>query len=287
MKSCADLRILFRAPAGPRRGFSHLVRCRALARALGVRPLMSMRGGRSGEEAALALGCDVVHGGPGQLLESLAPDVLVVDEPVTSNARRWIAAGRRAGCLVVSVHDLGLGCLDADLVIDGGMTTNARSSHGTTPGVPRFALLDPSLLHDEEARNPYTVFVAPGGGPLLELALEIAQAIVDTDPRATVRLSGGFLSTHQAFAPGTRTIGVPAVAAQRQTVAELVARGPGCGAVRGPVSAMDAAEECVSLLSDAAVRRRLSVSGGRLIDERGAVRAAAALTRLASKTPWR
>ena len=45
MTSCADLRILFRAPAGARRGFGHLVRCRSLARALGVRPLISLRGG--------------------------------------------------------------------------------------------------------------------------------------------------------------------------------------------------------------------------------------------------
>ena len=45
MTSCADLRVLFRAPAGPRRGFGHLVRCRSLARALGVRPLIALRGG--------------------------------------------------------------------------------------------------------------------------------------------------------------------------------------------------------------------------------------------------
>ena len=47
MTSCGDLRILFRAPAGPRRGFGHLVRCRSLARALGVRPLIALRGGRA------------------------------------------------------------------------------------------------------------------------------------------------------------------------------------------------------------------------------------------------
>ena len=46
MTSCGDLRILFRAAAGPRRGFGHLVRCRSLARALGVRPLVALRGGQ-------------------------------------------------------------------------------------------------------------------------------------------------------------------------------------------------------------------------------------------------
>jgi spore coat polysaccharide biosynthesis predicted glycosyltransferase SpsG len=153
--SCADLRILFRAPAGARRGFGHLVRCRSLARALGVRPLISLRGDAAVEETALALGCDVVRGGPVTLLESLAPDVLVVDDPVTANAKRWIAAGRRAGCLVVSVHDLGLGCLDADLVIDGSVTLNARARRGLTPAGPEFALLDPSLREQKESCEPF------------------------------------------------------------------------------------------------------------------------------------
>src|SRR5262245_16563847 len=132
MTSCADLRILFRAPAGPRRGFGHLVRCRSLARALGVRPLVALRGGTDVAGAALGLGCDVVQGSAMRLLRSLQPDVLVVDDPIAADARRWIAAGRRAGCLVVSVHDLGLGCLDADLVIDGSVTKNAQARRGVT-----------------------------------------------------------------------------------------------------------------------------------------------------------
>ena len=315
MTSCADLRILFRAPAGPRRGFGHLVRCRSLARALGVRPLVALRGGAAVNEAALALGCDVVHGGPTRLLRSLAPDVLVVDDPVTADARRWMAAGRRAGCLVVSVHDLGLGCLDADLVIDGSVTKNARASRGTTLAGPRFALLDPSLLDEDEVRDPYSVLVALGGGPRAELALDIAEAIVDAVPRATVRVAGGFVSTparvreqitwvgpsrslhhelaragvavvgggvslYEACAHGTPAVGVPVVAAQRPTVAAFVKRGAARGPWRGEVSAKDVAEECVSLLSDAAMRRRLSRMGRRLIDGRGAFRAAAAVKRM-------
>lgn len=195
MTSCADLRILFRAPAGPRRGFGHLVRCRSLARALGVRPLLALRGSTKVEEAALALGCDVVHGSANRLLRSLAPDVLVVDDPVTTDARRWMAAGRRAGCLVVSVHDLGLGCLDADLVIDGSVTMNARARRGTTLAGPEFALLDPALVDQDESRDPYSVLVALGGGPRAELAVDIAEAIVDAVPQATVRVAGGFMST--------------------------------------------------------------------------------------------
>src|SRR6188474_1267290 len=169
MPASADLRVLFRAPAGPRRGFGHLVRCRSLARALGVRPLIALRGGTKVEEAALALGCDVVHGSANRVLDSLAPDVLVVDDPVTADARRWMAAGRRAGCLVVSVHDLGLGCLEADLVIDGSVTKNAQALRGTTLAGPQFALLDPSILDQDQTRDPCSVLVALGGGPRAEL----------------------------------------------------------------------------------------------------------------------
>src|SRR4029450_5039862 len=192
MTSCADLRILFRAPAGPRRGFGHLVRCRSLARALGVRPLVALRGGAAVEEAALGLGCDVVQGSPARLLGSLKPDVLVVDDPVSADARRWMAAGRRAGCLVVSVHDLGLGCLDADLVIDGSVTKNARARRGMTLAGPQFALLDPALIEEDESRDPYSVLVALGGGPRAELAVDIAEAIVDAKPDARLRIAGGF-----------------------------------------------------------------------------------------------
>ena len=318
MTSCADLRILFRAPAGPRRGFGHLVRCRSLARALGVRPLIALRGGTPVEEAAVALGCDVVHGSANRLLRSLAPDVLVVDDPVTADARRWMAAGRRAGCLVVSVHDLGLGCLDADLVIDGSVTKNARARRGTTLAGPAFALLDPSLVdQDDDSRDPYSVLVALGGGPRAELAVDIAEAIVDAVPRATVRVAGGFVSTpaqvrqqitwvgparslhqemarasvavvgggvslYEACALGTPAVGVPVVTAQRPTVAAFVSHGAAKGSANGPVSAKRVAEECVALLSDAAMRRQLARTGRRLIDGRGAFRAAAAVAQLAA-----
>jgi len=316
MTSCADLRILFRAPAGPRRGFGHLVRCRSLARALGVRPLIALRGGKAVDEAALGLGCDVVHGGPAHLLRSLAPDVLVVDDPVSADARRWITAGRRAGCVVVSVHDLGLGCLDADLVIDGSVTMNAHARSGTTLAGPRYALLDPAMLTEEdEARDPHSVLVALGGGPRAELAIDIAEAIVDAVPQARVRVAGGFTSTpppvrrqiswvgpvrslhrelarasvavvgggislYEACAHGTPAVGVPVVPAQRPTVAAFVARGAARGSGRGDMSPMAIAGECVSLLSDAAMRRRLARAGRRLIDGRGAFRAAAAVKRL-------
>ena len=158
MTSCGDLRILFRAPAGPRRGYGHLVRCRSLARALGVRPLIALRGGGRVAETAMALGCDVVRGDALRVLSRLQPDVLIVDDPIAANARRWIHTARRRGCLVVSIHDLGLGCLDADLVIDGSITMNARARHGRTLAGPRYAVLDPvngaQAPHEPRERDP-------------------------------------------------------------------------------------------------------------------------------------
>jgi spore coat polysaccharide biosynthesis predicted glycosyltransferase SpsG len=189
---CGDLRILFRAPAGPRRGFGHLVRCRSLAKALGVRPLIALRGGRGVADTALALGCDVVRGTARQLIDRLAPDVLVVDDPVAADARQWIRAAKRAGCLVVSLHDLGIGCREADLVIDGSITQNARAIRGTTLSGPAFAVLDPSFDRHAVERDPYSVLVALGGGPRAELAQDIAEAIVAAAPQARVRIAGGF-----------------------------------------------------------------------------------------------
>jgi spore coat polysaccharide biosynthesis predicted glycosyltransferase SpsG len=180
---------------------------------------------------------------------------------------------------------------------------------------PRFALLDPTLLDEQEQRDPCSVLVALGGGPRAELAIDIAEAIVDNVPTATVRIAGGFVSTaaparqritwvgpsrslrqlmarasvavvgggvslYEACAHGTPAVGVPVVPAQRPTVAAFVAHGAAKGTPSGPLRARDVAEECVSLLSDAAMRRHLSRMGRRLIDGRGAFRAAAAVRRM-------
>ena len=345
MTSCGDLRILFRAPAGPRRGYGHLVRCRSLARALGVRPLVALRGGRGVAETAVALGCDVITASASKVLRGFAPDVLIVDDPIAADARRWMREARRVGCLVVSIHDLGLGCLDADLVIDGSITKNARARNGLTLAGPKYAVLDPAL-HDEVRskrlqavysdceRDPFEVLVALGGGPRAELANDIAEAIVEVSPHARVRIAGGFngppeggprfeggphvgfdvgaafrrpsiewigpsrnlhvemarasvavvgggISLYEACAHGVAAVAVPVVAAQRPTVAAFVERGVARGVTRRPVSPKSVAAECVELLTDEALRRHMARMGQRLIDGRGAFRAAAAVSRLA------
>ena len=175
MTSCGDLSILFRASAGPRRGYGHLVRCRSLARALGVRPLIALRGGPRVVETAVALGCDVIKGSASNLLRCLSPDVLVVDDPVAADARRWMRAARRVGCLVVSIHDLGLGCLDADLVIDGSITRNARARRGQTLAGPQYAVLDPAPFDERGDRHVGAAFRLRG--TLRRTAVALAEAV--------------------------------------------------------------------------------------------------------------
>ena len=319
MTHCGDLRVLFRAAAGPRRGFGHLVRCRSLARALGVRPLLALRGGPRVIETAVALGCDVVRGGATRVLSRLEPDVLIVDDPIAADARRWMRAARRVGSLVVSIHDLGLGCLDADLVIDGSITKNARARNGLTLAGPEYAVLDPAVAAHTggpRERDPYSVLVALGGGPRAELANDIAEAIVEANPQARVRIAGGFagipreeaariawigpsrslhsemsrasvavvgggVSLYEACAHGVAAVGVPVVAAQRPTVSAFVKRGVARGVVRGRVTAESVAAECAELLTDEVMRRHMARLGQRLVDGRGAFRAAAAVSRLA------
>ena len=199
MPASADLRVLFRAPAGPRRGFGHLVRCRSLARALGVRPLIAIRGGQPARAAARALGCDVIEGAPAAVIARVAPQVVVVDDPIASNARRWIACARRAGCRVVTVHDLGLGACDGDLVVDGSIVVRRGGPEGpplrTFLTGPRFALLDPAFASPLRAvRHPRTprVLIALGGGPRAVLGYSIARAVRREMPWVSIRIAGGF-----------------------------------------------------------------------------------------------
>jgi spore coat polysaccharide biosynthesis predicted glycosyltransferase SpsG len=99
--------------------------------------------------------------------------------------------------------------------------------------------------------------------------------------RASVAVVGGGVSLYEACAQGVAAVGVPVVPAQRPTVAAFVKRGAARGVTRGRVSARSVAAECAALLTDEAMRRHTARMGRRLIDGRGAFRAAAAVSRLA------
>jgi hypothetical protein len=179
------------------------VRCRSLARAHGVRPRLAIRGGQRARAAARALGCDVIDGPAAAVIARVAPQVVVVDDPIASNARRWIACARRAGCRVVTVHDLGLGACEGDLVVDGSIVKAAGARRGGPSGPPertflrgpRFALLDPVYASPLRAmRHPRVprVLIALGGGPRAVLGYAIARAVNREMPWVSIRIAGGF-----------------------------------------------------------------------------------------------
>jgi spore coat polysaccharide biosynthesis predicted glycosyltransferase SpsG len=319
----ADLRVLFCVAAGPRRGFGHLLRCRALARALGVRPLIAVRGGTSVVDTALALGCDVVKGHPRRAVAALAPDVVIVDDPIAAPAARWMAAARRRGSLVVSIHDLGRGHCGGDLVVDGSVTRTPRRSRRRTLAGPRFAVVDPSLRARRRAtgRRP-RVLISLGGGPRAALAAAIAREIARLAPDAEIRIAAGFLpaadrrvhskirwiktpdglgaelaaadvavvgggvSLYEACVVGVPAVAVPVVKEQEPTVRAMVRRGAALGRARVGTAAAVVAGDAGALLGDANRRRVVARTARALVDGAGAARVAAVITTLANRD-WR
>jgi UDP-2,4-diacetamido-2,4,6-trideoxy-beta-L-altropyranose hydrolase len=322
MTASSDLKVLFRVAAGPRRGFGHLVRSLSLARALGVRPLLCLRGGEQVIDTAIALGADVLTDGTPSSVGALKPDVVVIDDPIASAARRWITAARRAGSIVVTVHDLGIGCTDGDLVIDGSVTRTARPSKRRVALTgARYAILDPRLPKGESRVGPDTrrVLVALGGGPRRATAIAIAEAIAASDPRAEIRVAGGFsadparpargitwvspvnglgeelshatvavvgggVSLYEACAIGVPAIGVPVVRSQTPTVRAFARKGAVIGMpFKSPESRT--AAEAVALLDDPRRQASLRRRSMRLVDGRGAHRAAAAVLSFVRRKP--
>ena len=321
MSVCAELRVLFRATAGPRRGYGHLLRCRSLARAIGVRPLLSLRGPNQVTDVALRFGCDVVHGSAHRLLRLMNLDVLVVDDPDPRAASKWIAAAQTLNIAVASIHDLGIGCHDADLLIDGSIIRSIDISRRRALTGPAFAIVDPRLKQlAGSARSRRGVVVSLGGGPRAEAACAIAEEIARRDPRVSVRVVGGFVSggppkrrrqrrpnvewvgpstnlagelraarvavvgggvsLYEACALGTPAVGVPVVDGQRPTVAGFVARGAALGRARAAVVPRRVADDALRLLRHQRLRTFVMRAARRLIDGRGALRAARAIARL-------
>jgi spore coat polysaccharide biosynthesis predicted glycosyltransferase SpsG len=321
---CGDLRVLFRAPAGSRRGFGHLVRCRTLARALGVRPLVALRGSARAVDAALALGCDVLAHPTPRLLRALRPDLVVVDDPVARDAQRWIAASRRAGARVASVHDLGMGCLDADLVIDGSIAPGARARrrHAALVG-PRYAMTPaapgvPRRRPRRASACASRVLIALGGGPHAGVADQIARALVSAHRSVQVRIAAGFVARSRIDTPRVAwarpldglgrdlawadvaitgggvslyeacaaAVPIVAIPVVRAQVPTVTAfaRARAVRSVRYGSAPERVARQALELLSDHRVRASLARAAKSLVDGRGAARVARMLARLASES---
>jgi UDP-2,4-diacetamido-2,4,6-trideoxy-beta-L-altropyranose hydrolase len=201
--------VLFRVAAGPRVGFGHLVRALALARAMDVSPVLSIRGGESAHRAARRAGARVVPNRPAAaVLAAVEPRLLVVDDRVSAATRSWRRAARASGIPIASIHDLGIGLGDADLVVDGSLVNpaarqTARQGTGARRLLgPSFAILRPSLTARRGRRagpgRLATVLIALGGGPRRQLGAQLASAITAAHPSARVMVAGGFVAGPEA-----------------------------------------------------------------------------------------
>jgi spore coat polysaccharide biosynthesis predicted glycosyltransferase SpsG len=205
--------VLFRVAAGRRTGYGHLVRALALADALGVEPVLSVRS--TPAVAASLASIDrrarcVGHAA----LDWRAWDVLVVDDPKPVEAARWIARARRAGVPTVSLHDLGLGAPGADLVVDGSVGAPYRRWPGSSRVLegPRYAVLRPDahrVRRGPGRRGEPVVLISLGGGPRARLALAIARAVCDR-VQARVEVAFGF-GTIPEIEPHDRRRGIRSV----------------------------------------------------------------------------
>ena len=206
--------VVFRVAAGPRLGFGHLVRCRSLARALGVAACVSIRGTAATRRRAARLGWTVLDDGRGGLA-TWRPSVLVVDDPCQAAAASWVQAARRLGIPVASIHDLGLAPVDAELSIDGSVGRTARCGTRQALRGPRFAVLAPDVAACRGRRSPHQrrprVFVALGGGSLAwRTVAPLVAALTDAHPTLEVRVAAGFTTrSRPSAAPTVRVVSAP------------------------------------------------------------------------------
>src|SRR5262245_26467716 len=115
-RTVRSLRCLFRVAAGPRVGYGHLMRMRALAECLEARAALSIRGGAAAQRAAVALGFRLATARDAMT----RADVVVIDDPSVAHGREWVVRAQRAGTRAVSIHDGALAC-DADLIVCGSL----------------------------------------------------------------------------------------------------------------------------------------------------------------------
>lgn len=318
MSIIRPMTVVFRAAAGPRRGFGHLARCRALARALGVPALVSLRAGPATRRAAAGAGVTVVDGGL-RGLDRLRPSLVVVDDPAARHARAWVRGARRRGLPVAAISDAGRGRVEADLVIDGSVNARPARRPSHLSG-PRFAVLDGrvSALRGLTRRRPRRICIALGGGAhVFAVVPALTAALAARVPEADIRVAPGFtapdrrpalaagrwlapgalapalassdlaivgggLTAYEACALGVAAVAVAVVPEQRPTIRTLARRGAVVdgGAWRPAVTAR-LGDLAARLLATPGRRRRLARAGRSLVDGRGVRRIAAALARLA------
>lgn len=313
--------VVFRVAAGPRLGFGHLVRCRALARALGVQARVSVRGTPSTVRAAAGLGLRVLSGGLG-VLTACAPAVLVIDDPSAAAVRPWLRAARRRGVPVVMIDDAGRLRLDADLVVDGSVRTMPAAGRTARLHGPRFAILDAGVAAGRASRRPRAgqIVVAVGGGAhVFSLVPEVVAQLAREAPGADILVAPGFtgrprpalaggrwlapggltaalrhahlaivaggITAYEACAIGVPMVAVSVVAAQEATVRALARHGAVVdgGSLGHARAARRVVTRAAALLAAPGRQRRLTAAARQLVDGRGAARVSSAIRALASR----
>jgi spore coat polysaccharide biosynthesis predicted glycosyltransferase SpsG len=207
-----SLRVLFCAAAGPGRGFGHLMRCRTLARTLGTKPLVALRGSRQTARVARKIGLVVSPTKPATL-SGRDVDLVVIDDPDARHARAWVRAARRAGIPAATVRDAGLTRVASDLSIDGSAVPLPATHRADLQGVA-FATVDPGIAAARlrpaiaaarprrTTRSSNLVVVTLGGGRhVRQQGVAVARAIRELSPGARVQIIQGFGARSQSRLP--------------------------------------------------------------------------------------
>ena len=224
---------------------------------------------------------------------------------------------------MVTLHDLGLGCVDADVSIDGSIDQGDHR-HDLTLSGPLYAVLDPSIAlvreHPVAAREG--VLIALGGGTHVHRFGEsLARAILSRRPDARVRLVQGFarestpmthpqvtwvavpdgladelnraavavlaggVTLYEAAALATPSVALAVADAQQLTIRGFARRGAAIDAGRaGDVAAFTHAADAVDeLLSHPGRAVRMGATAAHLVDGRGVFRVADAIRQLANR----
>jgi spore coat polysaccharide biosynthesis predicted glycosyltransferase SpsG len=266
-----ELQVLFAIAAGPLIGFGHFGRTRALARTLAVPHVVAVAGTAATRRILAAAGATIVPASvdvedvDADAIDRVAPHVVVVDDPSAERARRWVSLARRRHVPVASIHDLGHGHVESDLVVDASLTGVVKGARGVTPHLlgPAFTVLDPLFSRPAEAeRRRRRVLIALGGGShVLRFGAALAEGICRVlpdvrvviapgfstgrrpalpeggswlgDPRSlpdelrrcTAAVVGGGITLSEACAVGTPVVGVAVTPAQHRTIRAFAAAG--------------------------------------------------------------
>jgi len=149
----------------------------------------------------------MARGGVGTI-DTIRPDLLVLDTPVAADGQRWVRAARRRGLAVASIHDRGIAPLASDLAIDGSVAARGaiKGARRTLVG-PRFMVIDPRVASGPAVSvDAFLVVITLGGGPRVGLAQALAEQIVRLTPRARVVVAAGFVAGGKAPLEATSSI---------------------------------------------------------------------------------